>query len=168
MIKTDVRDKKGDNIYLITSFPLVDIPFPQIAISLGVGESDRFMGDLTGESEAIKDEDDQTIGWYIEKGYYERCNWDAHVVCATKDEAIWLSRFSQRFICEAFGALSQLGINEVNIIIQDLRCEEGTMQPSTVFNRSIKLQATVANTWRETISTTQIAEGQNQSLTQTP
>lgn len=166
--KTDVREKKGDSVYLITSFPLIDIPFPQIAISLGVGESDRYMGDLTGESEAIKDADDQTIGWYIEKGYYERSNWDVHVVCSTKDESIWLSRFCQRFICEAFGALSQLGINEVTIIIQDLRCEEATMQPSTVFNRSIKLQATVANTWKEMVSATQIAEGDNAALTQTP
>jgi hypothetical protein len=166
-IKTDVRDKKGDNVYIITSFPLLDIPFPQIAISLGVGESDRFMGDLTGESEPIKDDADNITGWCIEKGYYERSSWDTHVVCATKDEAIWLARLCQRFICEAFGQLSQLGINEVNIIVQDLRCEEGTMQPSTVFNRSIKLQATVSNTWNEMIPTIQIAEGDNLLLTQT-
>ena len=163
--QTDVREKKGDNAYILPSFPLTDIPFPQIAISLGVGESDRYMGDLTGESEPILDDQENVTGWYIEKGYYERSTWDVHVVCATKDESIWLARLSQRFICEAFGQLAQVGINEVNIIMQDLRLEEGTMQPSTVFNRSIKLQATVSNTWKEQVgSNGTYAMGENAEL----
>ena len=157
----DVREHKGSNVYIIASFPLLDVAFPQIAISLGAGDSDRFMGDLTGQSKPITDGTGAVVAYAIEKGYYEKSNWDIHTVCATKDEAIWLSRLVQRFICEAFDDLARAGISEVNIFIQDIRADESTLQPSTVFNRAIRLSATVANTWNERIPNGTYAEGTN-------
>lgn len=157
----DVREHKGSNVYVIASFPLLEVPFPQIAISLGAGDSDRFMNDLTGQSKPITDGTGAVVAYAIEKGYYEKSNWDIHTVCATKDEAIWLSRLVQRFICEAFDDLARAGISEVNILIQDLRADENTLQPSTVFNRAIRLSATVANTWNERIPNGTYAEGTN-------
>lgn len=143
----DVREHGGSFVYIIPSFPLSDVPFPQIAISLGQGDSDRFIGDETGNSTPVLDGNGATIAWNVEKGYYEKSNWNIHIVCATKDEVIWLSRLCQRFICESFDALCTAGIMEVNIFIQDLRADENTMQPSTVFSRGIRMSATVANTW---------------------
>ena len=148
----DVRDHKEHNrfLYVMPNFPLLGYPFPQIGISLGQeSASDKFMGDYTGDPVAVADSHGTVIGYDQEKGYLAAGSWNIDIVCATKPEAAWLSRFCQYFICQSLTALSQIGVMEVAIALADMKLEaQQTMQPSEIFNRRLMVTAKVANTWK--------------------
>ena len=144
---TDLRDRDTGKVYLMPNFPLIDMPFPQIAINLGKEDSDRFIGDETGHSLPVVDTNQNVIAWDIIKGYYAPGNWTISVVTTTKDEAIWLTRCCQYFICQAFLLLESKGLMEINLSISDMQLSQEQL-PMTVFNRTINLSGKTANTWK--------------------
>lgn len=154
-VTDDVRLRKDHQryLYVLPNFPLSQLPFPQIGISLGQDDpAERFISDYTGDPVPVLDEDDVLIGHDQEKGYLSQGNWNIDVVCATKPEAIWLSRLCQLFTCQAQDTLAQIGVIEVAVSLADIKLEPGqTTQPSEIFNRGLRISAKVANTWNKRI-----------------
>lgn len=160
-----VKDRDtGKRVYILPHFPSSELPFPQVGISHGdVDSTDRFVGDYTGTAVPIPATGTPTH-WLIEYGYYERSSWNIDVVAATKEEAIWLSRFCQYFVCQSLLDLGQKGIHEVDITPTDIRIEEGTMQPISAFVRRVRVIAKTANTWRKRIDAYTYETGINTAL----
>ena len=161
------RDEKKKYLYIFPDFPLLGCPIPQIAISLGQEDTaEKFLGDAIGDNPEPIMKGATQIGWTIEKGYLAAASWNVDVVCATKEEAIWLSRCCQRFICEALNDLAGIGVIEVNITLADMRMEaQQLMQPGEMFNRTLRVTAKVCNTWKKLLPVSFYAEGINTALT---
>jgi len=162
-----VQDRGDDRrVFILPHFPVSDLPFPQIGIYSGeVDGLDRLLGDYSGESEAVKNEDGEVIGWAQIKGYWEVSSWNIDVVTATKDEAIWLARLCQYFICQSFQPLTEKGILEIDVMMTDLRPEKSTLQPLQYFVRGLKVRAKVANTWKKRLPVSYYETGVNLALT---
>lgn len=160
---TDIRSRQDNTVYLITTFPMVDMPFPQISITLGQEDTDRYMGDQTGQSDPVLDDNGTQIGWDIIKGFYAKSSWNISVVTATKDEAIWLSRLCELFIFQSMDDLDAAGVTEVNLSVADMRPEQD-QQPMTVICRGIKMSATTMNSWTTRIPIATYQSGNNVAL----
>jgi len=163
----DVQDRGDERrVFILPHFPTSDLPFPQIGIYSGeVDGLDRVLGDYTGESEEVKNEDGTTIGWAQIKGYWEVSAWNVDVVTSTKDEAVWLSRLCQYFICQNFPEMTVKGILEVDVTMTDMRIEKSTLQPLQYFARGLKVRAKVANTWKKRLPASYYQTGVNLALT---
>jgi hypothetical protein len=160
---TDIRDRKDSAVFLMATFPMIELPMPQISITLGQEDTDRYMGDQTGISEPVLDTDGATIAWDIIKGFYSKANWTISIVTTTKDEAIWLTRLCQHTIFESMLDFEAAGITEVTISTADMRLEQD-QQPLTIFNRTIRLTATVINSWKKRVPATTYKTGNNTAL----
>jgi hypothetical protein len=160
------RSEDGKRVFILPHFPSAELPFPQIGISHGESPStERFLGDIVGESEPVYASDDETItGWKQPFGYYEQANFNIDVISATKEETIWLSRFCQYFICQNIGEIGAKGILEVNISLADIRLEKGAMQPMEAFVRGVRISAKLENTWTKTLLNGVYATGNNTAL----
>lgn len=159
------RDDNQRYVYIVPHFPMIDMPFPQIGISLGTETtSEKFIGDYTGDPTPVMDTNGKTIAWDQSKGYYANANWNIDVVCATKDEAVWLSRFCQLFVCQQLEALDAIGVVEVAIATADMKVEQEHF-PHIVFNRRVMVTGKAANTWKKRISAYEYQTGMNLALT---
>lgn len=165
----DLRDRhagsdKHQRVYIVPNFPMLELPFPQIGVSLGSENTDgKFLGDCTGDAEAVTDDEGVTIAWDIPKGYYASANWNIDVLCATKDEAIWISRLCQLFICEALDELDAIGVVEVVVAAADIKLDPEHF-PLHVFNRRVMVSGRAANTWKKRISAITYLSGDNLAL----
>ena len=137
--------------------------FPQITVNLGEDNSDRYMGDSTGESIPVLDGDDNLIAHDIVKGYYGKSHWLINIIAATKDETIWLSRCCQYFICLGMLELAQKGMNEIDIAMADLRPDQQQL-PMEVFNRAIKITGVTEKTWKVRVPVYDYTTGTNLAL----
>jgi hypothetical protein len=169
-VTKDLKERGEESqryLYVLPHFPLADHPFPQVGISLGTEDTaEKFIGDYTGEAVEVKDKTGVTIGWDVVKGYFASAAWDIDVVCATKDEAIWISRFVQLFTLEALDDLDIVGVKQVSVALKDMRLvSDSVMQPNTVFNRGVKVTAgMVANTWKKRVPVQTYGTGTNTGL----
>jgi len=160
------RSEDGKRVFILPHFPSAELPFPQIGIYHGESPStDRFLGDIVGEATAVYADDGETLtGWKQPYGYYEQASFNIDVITATKDEAIWLSRFCQYFICQNIGEIGAKGILEVNISLADIRLEKGALQPLEAFVRGVRITAKLENTWNKTLPVGVYATGDNTAL----
>ena len=160
---TDLRRREDNQVFIMPNYPLLDMPFPQIGVSLGQeSPADRFMGDIVGESKPIMTNNVQT-GWAIPKGYIGSCLYRTDIVCATKDETIWLSRLVQRFIFEEQENLQEIGAMEIDVTVADTRPDQMQL-PMTVFSRAVQINCKVENTWTVNIPLKTVEIGNNTAL----
>lgn len=170
-VVTDDIKERGDglkHLYILPSFPLADEPFPQIGISLGnEADTERFIGNDIGEPPVeVKDAAGTIIAYDIHKGYWASGSWNVDVVTATKDEAVWLSRFCQLFVCQAFDDLDKMGVHEVGVVLQDIKLNpDSAMQPNNIMVRGLRITAgKVANTWKIRVPASYYQTGINKAL----
>ncbi len=146
----DLRERTDSEVFIFPSYPMFTVPLPQIGISLGNEDTaEKFFDDVVGEATPYPDGENPTH-WDIPKGYWASANYQADIVCATKDEVIWLSRFLQRFIVEELDNLDQIGVKEVAVSLQDTMVKTEA-QPTTAFSRVVRINCKVANTWTKRI-----------------
>lgn len=158
------RGEEQRYVYILPHFPMVDMPFPQIGISLGQeSAAERFLGDYTGEAIPVEDEDGKVIAFDIPKGYYAAANWNIDIICPTKDEAVWLSRFCQLFVCRLLEELDAMGVVEVSIALADVTIPQEHL-PHVLFNRRVTISAKAANTWKKRVPATYYDTGINKAL----
>jgi len=161
----DLREREDSQVFVFPNFPMLNMPLPQIGISLGQEEtSDKLFGDTVGDAVAVLDVNGATTHWDIPKAYIASAHYQADIVCATKDETIWLSRFVQRFICEELDALDLMGVKQVDIGLADMALKQD-QQPMTVFNRAVRISCKVENTWLKRIPAHTYDNGINLALT---
>ncbi|KAA0888763.1 hypothetical protein [Oryzomonas rubra] len=158
----DVRDR-GSKVFVTLSFIMTDVPFPQIGITLGQENTDRWIGDAIGESVAVTDTTGKTIAWDVVKGYYAKSSWNVTIAAATKDEVIWLSRLCQHSIMSSMDDLAGAGVAELDVAMADLQLQ-ADQQPMTVFSRQLRITATTENTWKKRIPASYYATGNNTAL----
>jgi len=157
-------DDEQRRVYIVPNFPMLDLPFPQIGVSLGSeNTADKFLGDCTGDAVAVTDDNGNTIAWDIPKGYYATANWNIDVVCPTKDEAIWIARLCQLFICQSLDDLDAIGVVEVTVSTADIKLEPEHF-PHIVFNRRVMVSAKAANTWKKRVAEADYRAGDNLAL----
>lgn len=164
----NLRDKGKGRLFVMPSYPLSDLPFPQIGVSVGSEDTaDRFLGDETGGDPAeVFDEDENLIAWDLERGYWGSGMWMVQIMAATKEEVIWLSRLCQQAIVDGFDALDALGVKEVALAVADLR-PDPQYYPQNLFLRGLKVTAgKVANTWLKRIPASVYRTGVNLTLTE--
>jgi hypothetical protein len=146
----DLRNRGENRVAIFPHFPMFDMTFPQIGISLGQeSPGDTFVGDSAGESTPFPATGTPTH-WDIPKLYLGAAMYRIDIVTATKDEAIWLSRLVQRFICEEQESLAAIGAFDIGITIADLKLEQD-QQPLTVFNRAVQINCKVMNRWTKRV-----------------
>jgi hypothetical protein len=158
------RPENQRSCYVIPHWPVAEVPFPQIGISLGEeAQADKFLGDYTGQSTpVVSKQTGETIAWKIPKGYLSMDSWMIDVVCGTKDEAIWLTNLCKYFILKALPDLSELGLMEAALGINDVKLDQNSMtQPITYFVRTIRLSGKKANTWSKKVPAQYYQEGVN-------
>lgn len=159
----DLRERTDSEVFIFPSYPMFSIPLPQIGISLGNEDTaEKFFDDVVGEATPYPDLPNITH-WDVPKGYWASANYQADIVCTTKDEVIWLSRFVQRFIMEELDTMDQIGIKEVAVSLQDtlIKTEH---QPTTAFSRTVRISCKVANTWTKRVPVSTYATGTNTAL----
>ena len=161
----DTRDReKGRRVYIVPHFPMTDIPFPQIGISLGTESvSDKFIGDYTGESAPVEDCQSNVVAFDVPHGYYASASWNIDVLCPTKDETVWISRFCQLFVCRMLEDLDAMGVQEVTVSLADINIQSEQF-PHTVFFRRITISGKTANTWKKRIPNQAYKTGTNKAL----
>lgn len=152
MFTTDLRDRADEQVYILPHFPLLDMPLPQIGVSLGNDTTaGGFLGDITEESAEVLNSTGERIGWDVQKGYLSSATYQIDIAAATKLETIWLSRFVQRFILEEQENLAQAGVLNIDISLQDMRVDQSAM-PCMVFARQVNMKCTLANAWRKRLA----------------
>jgi hypothetical protein len=160
---SDLRKRDDGQVYILPHFPLLDMPLPQIGISLGQeSTADRFLDDVAGDSTPYPASGTQTH-WDIPKVYFGAATYRIDVVTATKDEAIWLARLTQRFICEEQDDMAGIGIFEIDITLADLKLEQEHL-PLTVFNRAVQINCKVQNSWTKRVPISNYVTGANIQL----
>lgn len=159
----DMRDRSDSAVYLLTGFPMLEMPLPQISITLGQEDTDRYMGDQVGTSTPVTDAGGNVIAWDILKGFYARSSWNVAVVAATKDETIWMSRLCERIIFDNMRELETMGVAEVLLTMTDLQLDP-SHQPMSVFNRTTRVNATTLNSYTKRIPASAYSTGLNTSL----
>lgn len=168
VVTNDIRERSADErfLYIVPHFPIAGYPFPQIGISVGQeSPGDKFLGDYVGETLEVTDAEGNVIGWDTVKGYFAAATYNIDVVCNTKDEAIWLSRLCQHFICQALGQLTEVGIMQVDISLTDPKIDpQAATQPADIFTRTVTVSALVANTWKVRKPAYTYATGVNKAL----
>lgn len=156
----DLRQMTDSEVFIFPSYPMMNIPLPQIGVSLGNEDTkEKFFRDLVGEAKPYPDAANPTH-WDIPKGYWASANYQADIVCTTKDEVIWLSRFLQRFIVEAQDELDLIGVKNISISLHDTLIKTET-QPTTAFSRTIRMNCDVANQWTKRIPVSVYTTGEN-------
>lgn len=159
----DLRDRTDSEVFIFPSYPMFHIPLPQIGISLGNEDTaEKFFDDVVGDATPYPSTGTQTH-WDIPKGYWAQATYQADIVCTTKDEVVWLSRFVQRFIMEELDTLDQIGVKEVAVSLQDT-IPKTEAQPTTAFSRVVKIGCKVANTWTKRIPVSFYQTGNNTAL----
>jgi len=159
----DLRSRGGNQVFVFPHFPQLDMPLPQIGISLGQETaSDHFLGDAAGNSTRYPLTGTQTH-WDVPKIYIGAATYRIDVVTATKDEAIWLARMIQRFLCELQEELSNIGVYEMDIVLADLKLEQD-QQPQTIFNRAVQINCKIQNSWTKRIPMETYQTGINTAL----
>ena len=159
----DLRERTDSEVFIFPSYPMFHIPLPQIGISLGNEDTaEKFFDDVVGDATPYPATGEQTH-WDIPKGYWASANYQADIVCSTKDEVIWLSRFVQRFIMEELDTLDQIGVKNVMVSLQDTMTKTEA-QPSTAFSRVVRIKCEVANTWTKRIPVSYYQSGNNTAI----
>lgn len=159
----DLRDRNDSEVFIFPSYPMFQIPLPQIGISLGTEDtSEKFFDDVVGDATPYPNLEEITH-WDIPKGYWAQASYQADIVCTTKDEVIWLSRFVQRFIMEELDTLDQIGVKEVALSLQDTM-PKTEAQPTTAFSRAVRISCKVANTWTKRVPVSFYQTGNNTAL----
>lgn len=159
-ISTDIRDHEGSQLYILPNFPLLAAPLPQIGVTLGSEQSDRSIGDWTGEATPVKDAGNNVIAWKAPKGCLANSTWNINIVAATKDEVAWLTRICQACIYDALDTLDAAGVLEAVINVADVKIEQEQI-PMAVFARMITVTGRVAHTWSKLIPNTVYTTGNN-------
>lgn len=164
-ITDDVRDRGDRRLFILPHFPLIDLPLPQIGLSVGEESAgERVLGDYAGEATPVADSDGTVIAWDIPHGYFANGSWNIDIVTASKDETVWLSRLCQYFICRSLDDLDGYGIKEISLSLTDIKIEQQTMQPGDFFARSIRMTGKAANTWIKRVSASYYQTGINLAL----
>ena len=124
---------------------------------------DRYLGDISDDAEPVTDATGAVVAWDVIKGYFAPGNWKINIVCATKDEAIWLTRCCQYFICLDLMELERKGLIEASISVMDMQPSPG-QAPMNVCCRAINLTGKVTNSWKVRILAESFALGINAAL----
>lgn len=163
----NIRDRgTGRFLYILPHYPLAELDYPQIGISVGTEDTaERFLGDETGdEPYPVKDGSGKVIAWDLRRGYWGSGQWNIEIAAGTKDEVIWLSRLCQLALVDNFTTLDAVGIKEVTLALADLR-PDPNYYPQNIFLRGIKLVAgKVANTWAKREAASYYQTGVNLAL----
>jgi hypothetical protein len=148
-IVTDIQEQEESPIYVIPSFVLNGLPFPQIAIHLGGENSqDHFVGMETGGDPIPVMKNNEVVAWDQERGYYAAVNYRADIIANSKDEVIWLSRICQRAIAGKILELDEMGVIEPHIGTADTELEQ-KFYPAIVFSRAVVFSGKSLHTWME-------------------
>lgn len=159
----DLRQITDSEVFIFPSYPMLTVPLPQIGISLGNEDTkEKYLRDLVGDAKPYPATGTQTH-WDIPKGYWAAANYQADIVCTTKDEVIWLSRFLQRFIVEAQDELDLMGVKNISVSLQDTIIKTES-QPTTAFSRTVRISCDVANTWTKRVPVSTYVAGENIGL----
>lgn len=162
----NTRDKTDNSLYVMPTYPLVDLLAPQICVTVGSEDTaGRVLGDETGEdAAAVVDGDGKTIAWDLDRGYWGSGMWMIQITAETKLAVIWLSRLCQQALVDSFQAMDGLGIKEVSIAVADLR-PDPQYYPQNFFARGIKVNAgKVANTWKTRVQASYYETGVNLAI----
>jgi hypothetical protein len=149
-VLTDMNEELGKRergIYVLESFPLGHLPFPQIGVYLGGEDSQDFMlGQETGAPPVPVLVNNEITNWDTEKGYYAGINYRADIIANSKAEVIWLSRICQRAIASNIMALEAKGVIEARISAGDTKPEQ-EHYPALVFSRAVIFTGKSLHTW---------------------
>lgn len=158
-ISKDLRKDIENPLFVAPEYPQKDIPFPQISITIPKETSEMPIANEVGDSIPVYVDGVLTY-WDLEKVYFTNFNLSVEVLCQTKKEAIWISRFCQLFVCRSLAVLDVAGIKSILINTGDLRVDK-SVAPFNLFNRAVLLQGKLVNTWKERILVSEYATGIN-------
>lgn len=169
-VTDNVQTRREDEnfLYVISSPILADGPFPQIGVYVGnEAQDERGLGDDTGEDAIPIVEDDVTVAWEATFGLWQRGKWIIDIIGTTRDETIWLSRICQYAIALNFKALDLLGLNEMDISLQDTLLDK-QFQPGLVYSRRLIVGGKFAGTWKDRFEASTYETGVNLAIEEAP
>lgn len=169
-ITTDIREREEGvrYLYILPSFPMADLPFPQIGIYLGEEvETDHYLGDIvTDEQITITGPGGEPIAVDNIYGECSQATYRADVLDNSKEAVVWLSRLCQRAIISKKSELSQLGAQEINMSLSDLKIEQEQF-PTVAFGRALTVTSKIVQTWKKREPIYTYGEGVNTALEST-
>lgn len=149
-VTSNLRDRDSERryLYVLPSFPLLDLPFPQIGVFMGPEETQEFfLGLATGAApKPVMNVQGATVAYDQTEGYYAGFNYRSDIVCNTREEVIWLSRLCQRAVVEKIIDLDSLGVTEPRISLNELQLDREQF-PAMVEARALTLAGKVLQTW---------------------
>lgn len=167
-ITDDVKDHRDRCLYVLPSLPLVNLPFPQIGVSVGSeGDSDWGLGDYTGaEAIEVKDGQGNLTGYDIEQGVFVSGSWQINIIAPGKLEVVWLSRLCQLAVRRKTSELAgQMSMSEITLSSADIEIDPQQF-PDIVFGRRVTLTGKLPHTWTERIGAATYETGVNTAITE--
>jgi hypothetical protein len=147
----DIRNADEDNpfIYLIPSFPMMDIPLRQICIYVASeGQTDHMLGSDTGQSTVRTDVNGNRIGVDAVMGAYVHGSYIIDVVSQSKEETVILNRLCYVAILKGLEALESYGVMDTSLTIADAMLDP-QYTPIMALSRRMTFAATVLHTWNK-------------------
>ena len=164
-ITRDLRDRAQDerNIYILPSYPLRDLAFPQIAIHLAEeNAADWFLGGMGGEDPVEINEPD-FVGWGIQNGCHASVKYQADIICNTPEESIWLARLCQRALFGNVLQMEEQGLLEMTVGMADIQLHPEHF-PGIVFGRGVFVSGKAEHTWLKRVPSSNYQTGNNNGL----
>ncbi len=166
VMTSDTRQRSDDqpHIYFIENYPLADIPFPQICVTVGnETTSEHFLGDETGQQEIVTDSEGTVLAVDKENTVFSRGAWSVDVVASSKREVVWLSRLCQLAIFSNLDQLASVGLTEVDLSVADMRLDP-QFYPQVAPARRISVTGLVSQTWSVRVEAVQYQSGINLAI----
>lgn len=164
-ITKDLQDRAREerNIYILPSYPLRDLAFPQIAIHLAdENTTDWFLGEMSSNPPAAISEPG-FVGWEIEHGCFAQARYQADIVANTPEESIWLARLCQRALLGNVRQMEAMGFIEMTVGMADIQLHPEHF-PSQVFGRGVFVNGKAGHTWTVRIPQSTYQTGNNTAL----
>jgi hypothetical protein len=153
-VTDDIREREHGRrfLYAIPSFPMADVPFPQIGTYLAPEElSDFFIGDSIGiESTEIRNGAGTVTAIEHTHGCFGQATYWSDIIANTKEEVIWLSRICQRKLLTNLRNLEAQGAMDVRISLGDMKLEQ-EHYPAMVFARRLIFSCKLGITWTDRV-----------------
>lgn len=165
-VTADIRKQREGQryLYLLDSYPLADIPFPQVCVTVGDENSvEHFLGDESGTRESIEDGAGNVIAFDDEQVVMSSGTWAIDIMASTKRELVWLSRISQLAILSNLAQLHDVGLMEIDCSVADMRLDPQHF-PQTGLARRLTIRGKVRQTWNIRLEAHIYKPGANMAL----
>lgn len=163
----ELRDDRKRFLYVIPSHPLMDVPFPQIAVTVPNEQINDFpLGNAPDDTpREVRDSSGEIIGYDVSQSCFAAGQWHIEVVAGTKIETVWLSRLVQVAVLRNLDQMDQIGVKNITLGMMDLQLDPKQL-PQLAYARRVQVNGLTVHEWTTRIKPSYYQTGVNLAVEQ--